>query len=445
MTMSRRFFNRAAVILAFVMLTCLGAGAQTYGSYTPYSFFGVGDISTPGTAYNKTMGGVGTATRSNRFINPVNPAAVTARDSLAFMADFSLYGENRYFRQNDIKSAGNTFNINDLILTFPIYGPSAMMFGISPYSGTGYGYTYSYDDPSIIGKTGNITYTAKGQGALYQAFVAAGVTFFKRLSVGAQFNYIFGQTKKEYYETFSNSSYNGAQNGFDMQLSGTSWKFGVQYEQPLGPTSKLTLGATYNLKARLGGTVEGYKYSTGSAATDTLFYKNLNLSSDAKVYLASELGAGLSYSFADKFMVEFDYSRSDWRGNGFDSTMGFMGNTVTTSSRSSFKSDVAEAFRLGMEIVPNRNDIRYYLKRCAYRAGAYYKKDYFMMDGHTIGSMGITLGATLPVFRWYNGLTVGMEIGQRGMLDGNLFRERYINFSVGMNIFDVWFRRYQYE
>ena len=31
----------------------------TYGSYSPYSIFGVGDISKQGTAYNKTMGGVG--------------------------------------------------------------------------------------------------------------------------------------------------------------------------------------------------------------------------------------------------------------------------------------------------------------------------------------------------------------------------------------------------
>mgnify|MGYP003325010091 CR=1 FL=1 len=150
--------RRITAIISLLFMAGVAAFAQSgaYSGYSPYSIFGIGDLEDQGSAYNMTMGGVGIASRNNKYLNMLNPAAVTARDSLAFMADFSLYGENRYFRRNDIKSAGNTFNINDLILTFPIYGPSAMMFGISPYSGTGYGYTYSYDDPSIIGKTGNI-------------------------------------------------------------------------------------------------------------------------------------------------------------------------------------------------------------------------------------------------------------------------------------------------
>lgn len=59
--------------------------------------------------------------------------------------------------------------------------------------------------------------------------------------------------------------------------------------------------------------------------------------------------------------------------------------------------------------------------------------------------MGITLGATLPVFRWYNGLSFGVEFGQRASLTGNLTRERYVNFSIGINIFDIWFQKPQYE
>ena len=59
--------------------------------------------------------------------------------------------------------------------------------------------------------------------------------------------------------------------------------------------------------------------------------------------------------------------------------------------------------------------------------------------------MGITIGATFPVFRWYNGITVGLELGQRGSLSDNMIREKYINFSIGVNIFDIWFRKTQYE
>ena len=60
----------------------LRAQEGAHGAYSPYSIYGIGDISVQGTAFNKGMGGVGTATRNKRFINYTNPAAVTARDSL---------------------------------------------------------------------------------------------------------------------------------------------------------------------------------------------------------------------------------------------------------------------------------------------------------------------------------------------------------------------------
>ena len=39
------------------------------GTYTPYSLYGIGEISKQGTAMNRAMGGIGTGLRDNRFIN----------------------------------------------------------------------------------------------------------------------------------------------------------------------------------------------------------------------------------------------------------------------------------------------------------------------------------------------------------------------------------------
>lgn len=93
------------VLFVFFMTICVLSFAQdgTYGAYSPYSIYGVGDISKEGTAYNKSMGGVGIATRNRRFINYLNPAAVTARDSLAFMADFGISEKNTLYRQGVVK------------------------------------------------------------------------------------------------------------------------------------------------------------------------------------------------------------------------------------------------------------------------------------------------------------------------------------------------------
>ena len=65
------------------LLVCLALFAQTettgsYGAYSPYSIYGLGGIAKEGTAHTQTMGGVGIASRNNRFINTTNPAAIPA-------------------------------------------------------------------------------------------------------------------------------------------------------------------------------------------------------------------------------------------------------------------------------------------------------------------------------------------------------------------------------
>lgn len=439
--MSRRTFSSIVLSALLLALSCPGVKAQTYGSYTPYSIFAVGDLATPGTAYNKSMAGVGIAGRSNRFVNPVNPAAVTARDSLAFMADFSLFQDNKIFRQGDMHSASNTMNMSDCIISFPIWKSSAMMIGIQPYSDTGYGYGYNFTDPNVIGNVGNVTYAAAGKGGIFQAFASAGVTFWRRLSLGLEGIYYFGKIEKTFVENFSNSSYNGASNGHILRLTAPAFKVGLQYEQPLGTRSSVILGATYKSAARLGGDVTSYRYSTGAAATDTLYYKQ----GVPGVSLPSEKGAGISYRYGDKLMIEVDYTRSDWTGTGIGTREGFTGNLTGTAGRSVFAPAVSESIRAGFEYVPNRNDIRYYYKKIAYRGGVYWKNEYYTLDINKINAYGITLGATLPVYPGYNGITIGMDFGQRGSVKDNMIRETYFNFSIGFNLFDIWFQKHQYQ
>ena len=45
----------------------------------------------------------------------------------------------------------------------------------------------------------------------------------------------------------------------------------------------------------------------------------------------------------------------------------------------------------------------------------------------------------------YNGVTLGVDFGQRGSVSGSMIRERYINFSIGVNLYDHWFQKFQYQ
>ena len=435
--------NKIERILLIAVFFVIGvvASAQdgTYGAYSPYSIYGIGDISKQGTAFNKSMGGVGVATRNRRFINYLNPAAVTARDSLSFMADFGLAQSNNVFKQGDLRSAHNTFNIYNFVMSFPIYRSSAFMVGITPFSDMGYDFSSVETDPDIIGNTGNISYDSFGTGSVYQLFAGAGVTFWKRLSLGAEFIYYFGNLDKVTNMDYSNSSYRSVNSGSDLMVRGVTGKFGLQYEQKIAGDVSVTVGATYRLGSGMKGEVTNYRYANQSGVTDTLKYDAVGLKG-AGVRFADELGIGIAVKGGEKWMAEFDYLRSNWRKSGFDATQGFG-----VSGDSKFSSTVSQSFRAGFEIVPNRNDIRYYLRRCTYRAGLYYDQAYYKLDGANVNTMGVTLGITLPVFRLYNGLTLGVDFGQKAHSRNNMIRERYAMFVIGFNIHDIWFRKVQYN
>jgi hypothetical protein len=51
----------------------------------------------------------------------------------------------------------------------------------------------------------------------------------------------------------------------------------------------------------------------------------------------------------------------------------------------------------------------------------------------------------LPVFRLYNGISLGVDLGQRASTRNNMIRERYATFNIGFNIHDIWFRKVQYQ
>jgi hypothetical protein len=436
-----RRIERIFLLSVFLIISvCVSAQDGTYGAYSPYSIYGIGDISKEGTAFNKSMGGVGLATRNRRFINYLNPAAVTARDSLSFMADFGLSQSNNVYKQGDLRSAHNTFNIYNFVMSFPIYRSSAFMVGITPFSDTGYDFSSIEMDPDIIGQTGNISYDSYGTGSVYKVFAGAGVTLWKRLSLGAEAIYYFGNLDKVTNMDYSNSSYRSVNSGSDLMIRGTTGKFGLQYEQKLGGDVSMIIGATYRLSTSMKGNSINYRYAKQDSVTDTLKYQEGDLRK-AGLKFADELGVGISVKGGEKWTAEFNYFRSDWRNSGFDSNSGFS----VKSDNETFTSTVSQSFRAGFEIVPNRNDIRYYLRKCAYRAGVYYDQSYYKLNGNNVNSMGITLGVTLPVFRLYNGLTLGVDLGQRASTRNNMIRERYATFMIGFNIHDIWFQKIQYK
>ena len=422
---------------AVLMLSCVFAKAQTDGTYSgfsPYSVYGVGNLHTPGTSWNRGMGGVGLAARNHRFINILNPASVTARDTLSSMADFGLNGRISVFSEGDKRALNTTFNIDDFVISFPMWNHTAFMVGLTPISDVGYKIAYSELQESNL-NTGRQSFSSIGNGGMYQVFAAAAGTIWNRLSLGAQVNYSFGNINKKAAMSYESSDARSWQTGDSLQVNNVTAKLGLQYEQPLGRGSSIILGGTYKFSTPINGYHTHYEVK-GIDKTEGRYQELLK---EKGLMMGNEIGVGLSYKKADDILIEFDYTLTDWRNSGLDGAAGFSNN-----GQVAFASSVGQSFRLGAEITPNRNDIRYFLKRCTYRAGAYYESSYYTVDGAHVDAVGVTLGMTIPVFRWYNGLSIGLDFGRRGLQTSQV-KETYFGFNVGMNIFDIWFKKPHYE
>ena len=423
--------------LALLVLSAGSLWAQTdgtYGGFSPYSVFGLGQMHQSGTSWNKGMGGVGIAARNHRFINILNPASMTARDSLSFMADMGISGRMSIFHEGSKKAFNTTFNIDDVVISFPMWRNTAFMVGLTPLSDVGYNISYLEMDVY----TQQRKFTSVGNGGTYQFFAAASATLWNRLSVGAQFNYTFGNISKKSTVSYGDESYRTSVYGDSLQVNNFSGKFGIQYEQPLSGQSVITVGATYKLSTPINGhSVHYLELGSYDRRRDPAELKEKGLR------MGDELGVGISYRQGDDLLIEFDYTRSNWSNSKLDQVKGFsnVGDVV-------FAPSVGQSFRVGGEFTPNRNDIRsgflHFIRRCTFRGGIYYDQSYYTVDGAHVNSLGVTLGTTLPVFRWYNGLSLGVEFGRRGLATSQV-KENYFGFSIGFNIFDIWFQKRAYE
>ncbi len=408
--------------------------------YSPYSLFGFGDLVRQGTTYNTMMGGIGIGDRNVRNINILNPAGITARELKSFMVDFGLENRNVIYEGNAARSisptasgvqrsASNTFNMHNLVVSFPIASQGAFKFGIMPYSSVNYDFEAHETSDELIASVGDITYTRTGRGGLYKAFLGAGVTLFDRLSLGIDANYYFGRIVRSSSATFENAtSYRYLETGWRDNVSCFGAKAGLQYSQPLTKALVATVGVTYDFNTKLRGSQTRFAYGEYSA-TDTIYHKVSNLENYA---IPGEIGAGITLRYSDQWMIGFDYTRQDWSKVDFG---GYPGVDFSTG--------VAQNFRAGFEVTPNRYDVRsgfgHFLRRVTYRGGAYHERSFMQLGGHPVAATGITLGFGLPVFRYYNSLNLGVDIGQRGTLKSNQIRERYFLITISFNLHDIWF------
>ena len=176
-----------------------------------------------------------------------------------------------------------------------------MSAGIVPYSFIGY--NFNSKDSTLIpsSKVYSINYQSfSGSGGISQAYLGVSVDIMKRLSLGINGYYMFGniihsrmseQTfsdKRSSYSTYSESA---------LRVNSFNARLGLQYHQPLNDTrDMLTVGAIYEMQHKLNS-----QYTVQTLGIDTVRDTLINV-----FQLPATYGFGATYNLDNRFLFGAD-------------------------------------------------------------------------------------------------------------------------------------------
>ncbi len=75
----------------------------------------------------------------------------------------------------------------------------------------------------------------------------------------------------------------------------------------------------------------------------------------------------------------------------------------------------------------------------AYRAGAYYSKDYLTIQGNRMREYGVTAGFGFNTPEGKTMINLGLEWKRRQCYLQSLITENYFNVTLGINFNELWF------
>ena len=321
-----------------------------------------------------------------------------------------------------------------------------MALGFIPSAFTGYALNekVTKEDPLYNPDVGELLYYFKGDGGVTRFFAGTAVELFNHLSIGVNFDYLFGKIHKTHELYFPDN-----RSAFHTRLersyivSDFNIDLGFQYIARFGEEKRLVIGligSTAHKKVNY--TEEGQDYalliaSNGDKKLDTIHNFKLY---NQHILLPPTLGMGLAFSNGKKWTAGIDYTYSNWN----KASIPFSNDSLIP----------AQSVRAGLEYSPNPRDFRRYWKIIKYRIGGHYQSSYYTVNNLPVNDFGISFGVGLPIINRGSGMALmigkttfnlAIESGWRGNVQKNFVREQYNIIKFGISVNDFWFikRRYQ--
>ncbi len=424
--------NKYKIILYILCVSFSLVNGQI-NTYSPYSYFAIGQLHPIGNNINISMGGLGTSVNSNHYLNYINPASYAFLDMTTF--EFGARSSFINMSQKVIDSQNleqNNFvsGLTSIGLGFPISSKVSLSASLLPYTSVGYS---MMTDELIFNQSSapNDTIAASttlysGSGGISKFLLGISVNILDNLSLGANFNYLFGSIKRE-TRLSSNQSPWYFRDISEKILRGSNFDIGLLYFKMIDDY-KINIGFTIRPAKDIDTqrstlqVMSGEVYSADNPINLDLLDENIG---NNNTHLPLESSIGLSIEANEKLLIGIDYRYNNWENyDESDINICCMQNS--------------NEFILGGFYTPNKNDIYNYFNRVQYRFGASYSSGYLDDLTHFSG----TLGLGLPINRVSSKANIAFKYGViKSDLNQNDFTEQYFSIYLSMTLNEKWFQK----
>ncbi len=440
-TLHHDFSRRIALVLCSLLLT-LAAQAQTNGSNSPYSRYGLGLLNDGAQSFNKGMSGVGYALSDGEQLNFKNPATYAAIDSasLLFDAGFTLQHANIGTKGN--RTNARNAEVDYIAAGFRMLPGFGMSVGLRPYSTVGYTLTgTSTFERAGVDVTQTETY--KGDGGLHEIYGGLAYAPLHRgkhhLSFGVNVGYLWGDLSHSVSASFSDATIYSRTRKYETNISTFKIELGLQYLLQATERHRLSLGVVYNYGHDIASSGHYYDIQTNGSTVTLADTQHVG-----KAYsLPHTLGVGLGWNYRNRLRVGFDYTYQHWSSTHVP----VLENNIYIRRKGELSD--RHTFALGAEYQPDPRST-HWRHHVRYRAGVSYSTPYIKVNGEDGPSeIGASLGVSLPITTHYNYLgnypELHLSAGYRRVEPAHSWQvaENYLWFSVGFTFNELWFQKWR--
>ena len=404
---------RATIALFFCyFLFSPTVSAQTNISYSPYSLYGYGKLADPASTAQQGMGRIGYGLRNPNLINTLNPAAVSAVDSMTFMFDIGINMRMGRYTDGVNSKSKSTAGIEYVALQFPLAKNFGLGVGLEPISSIGYQFGGAAEQ-----ELGSQVYS--GSGGLNKIYLNLAYAFWdNRLSLGLKGSYLYGSIFRDKYFSPSSGSAAILASPDSLHTRGLLYELGLQYRHVLDKKQELIFGAVYSPKTPFKMTGKKQILDAGGKETTQEI-------DDKKSEMPEMYGLGITYHRLHKFTAGADFQYQKWADVYFYNPEQKFVNRMRTN--------------IGAEYIPNSMSRKFFSK-IRYRMGGFYSNSYFMDTYNSqYNEFGVSLGLGIPMVDRRSLINLAFEYSRLKPSNTLSMSEDYFKITLSYTLNELWF------